>query len=170
MSWSFEERLRALAGRVGSNHGSLESGHARWDIYSQAIPIAGEWPELLELVRQEPDDSIASSMVVKIMEVVPDSRRMEYVAALPPGRAREYAATRARELSIFERLSTGGDVSDEVESSTQNWSTWLQLRAANSARNEPVLEALSASGASKRIRAAAEQRLRSLRASGESMA
>jgi hypothetical protein len=167
MSSSFEERLRALAGRVGIDHGSLESGHARWAIYSQAISIAEERSELLELVRREPDESIASSMVVKIMELVPDSRRIDYVTALPPGRAREYAATRARELSVFEKLCTVSGASDEVEFGTQNWSTWLQLRAANSARNQTVLEVLTATGASKRIRAAAEQRLRSLRASGD---
>lgn len=160
---TFEDRLKSLARRVGAGQDSLESGHARWSVYSQAIKIEIEWPELLELVRQEPDKSIASSVVVKIMEDMPDCRRMDYVAALPSGGPREYAATRAHELSIIERLSVARETSDEMEFNTQNWSAWLQLRAANSARSEVVLEALSTNGASKRIRGAASQRLRSLR-------
>ncbi|WKE69392.1 hypothetical protein [Streptomyces sp. WP-1] len=127
------------------------------------MQVPEEWPELLELVEQEPDDAIASSLVVNIMEIVPDSRRMQYVAALPPGRDREYAATRARELSILDKLSTESGASNDVEFDAQSWSTWLQLRAADSARNETLLEALRAAGATKRIRAAAERRLRSLR-------
>jgi hypothetical protein len=162
-----KQKLRSMAERLGGGGADLESGHTRWEIYARAIEIPGEWPALLELVRSEPDISIASSVVLKVMEVVPASQRLDYVAALPAGKSREYAATRARELSIWETITKTSVASGEEEFDTRSWSTWLQLRAADSARDEAILEALSATGATKRIRAVAERRLLSIRASGD---
>lgn len=158
---SFEERLTALAERVGDEHRSVQDGHARWGIYSQAIQITEAWPELLELLKDEPDKSIASSAIVNLLEVLPESRRSDFVSVLPAGRIRDYAATRAQELLVLENLPSRGSVPD-AEPSVLSWSAWLQLRAANSAENGHILEILSTAGATKRIRSAARERLRLL--------
>lgn len=166
-SQSFEERLISLAGRIGVPCGSLESEHARWDIYSRAIQTPEEWPELVVLIGLEPDTSVASSVVVRVLEVAPNSWRHEFVAALPPGRDRDYALVRARELSIIDSLLVESGSPADAGFDTRDWSTWLQLRVANSVRRESVLESLGSTGSTRRIRVTAERRLRSLRASGE---
>lgn len=162
---SFDERISELARRIGMDPGDLDSGHVRWGIYSRAMEDSSEWPELLELVKGEPDPPIASSVVVQMLEVLPDDLRMEWVSALPPGRDREYAATRTRELAILERVSTENRSSSEERFNMREWSTWLQLRAANKASDISVLEDLSSMGKTKRVRASAARRLRALRGS-----
>lgn len=163
ISGSFDERISALARRVGADLGDLDSGHVRWGIYSRAMEDRDEWPELLELVREEPDSSIASPVVVGLLEVLPEHLRMDYVLALPPGSEREYAANRARDLAILESISTGSRTPGEERFDIQDWSAWLQLRAANQANDIPVLEGLRSMGRTKRIRTSAERRLRALR-------
>lgn len=166
ISESFGERIGALARRVGADLGDLGSGHVRWGIYSRAMEDRGEWPELLELVREEPDSPVASAVVVGLLEVLPDHLRMDYVLALPPGGDREYATNRARDLAMLERISAGSWTSCDERFDIQDWSAWLQLQAANKANDVPVLEGLSSLGKTKRIRAAAERRLRVVRDSG----
>lgn len=154
---AFKEDLRALAARVGADPGDPSDEHARWAVYERAVPEAAAWPDLLRLVEREPDGAVASAAVVKLLEEVPDGLRARCVAALPPGGTREYARVRARELAILEDLAAGAEVPGAGE-----WSPWLQLRAAGSARHRGVLEALAATGASRRIRHTARATLRTL--------
>ncbi|MFF4593484.1 hypothetical protein [Amycolatopsis sp. NPDC001319] len=131
-------------------------------MYAEAIGRAEEWPAVLDLIADEPDLPIAAAVVVRALEVLPDARRADFVAALPEGRSREYAATRARELVVLETMAAG----DGPEFDVRRWTNWLQLRAATTINAEQTLEALSTSGATRRIRSAAARRLRVVRRAG----
>lgn len=154
---AFEERLRDLAARVGADPPDPADEHARWALYARAAPVEEARPDLLWLVEREPDGALASAVVVRLLESVPQDLRPRCVAALPPGRTREYARVRARELAILEDLAAGAEVPDVGE-----WTPWLQLRAAAAARHRGVLEALAATGATRRIRHTARTTLRTL--------
>ncbi|WP_017585741.1 hypothetical protein [Nocardiopsis ganjiahuensis] len=163
MALDFAAELRALAKRIGADHGDLDSEHDRWAVYSRAIRVEEEWPLLLELVRQEPDGPLASTVVVTLLGVLPAARRMDCVEALPVGRSREYASLRARELLVLEGIARGAPGAGGPAPEVSGWSNWLQLRAAESAQDTRVLDALSANGATRRIRHTAKDRFRSLR-------
>lgn len=160
-SGSFDERIRALANRVGVDSDDLDDEHVRWGIYSRAMGDPGEWPALLELVREEPDPTIASPVVVGLLEVLPDHLRRDFVSALPV-RYREHAEHRAHDIAVLERISTESQASSEQVFRINDWSNWLQLRAASTVTDVSVLEPLSSTGKTKRIRAAAERRLTGL--------
>lgn len=166
MSLEFTEELRALAQRLGADHGALDSEHARWAVYSRAIRVEREWPLLLELVRQEPDGPLASTVVVTLLGVLPATRRMDYVEALPAGRSRDHASLRARELLVLEGVARGGPGAGGPDPEVSGWSNWLQLRAAESAQDTRVLDALGADGATRRIRHTAKNRFRSFGSGG----
>ncbi|WIX79297.1 hypothetical protein QRX50_00310 [Amycolatopsis carbonis] len=159
---SFEERLAALVGRLGVAPRDLDDGHARWAVYAEAVGRAEEWPAVLDLIEDEPDLPVAAAVVVRALDVLPEAQRADFVAALPEGRSREFAATRARELVILDRVAAG----DGPEFDVRRWTNWLQLRAATTINVEQTLEALSSSGATRRIRSAAAQRLRVVRGAG----
>lgn len=157
----FQTRLTALARRLGAEPGDLDDGHARWAVYLEAIGRAEEWPVVPDLIADEPDLPLAAAVVVRALEVLPEARRADFVAALPEGLSREYAATRARELVVLELLAAGSGPEFDTR-----WTNWLQLRVATTISVAKTLEALSTSGATRRIRNAAARRLRVARGAG----
>ncbi|MBB6118321.1 hypothetical protein [Nocardiopsis algeriensis] len=159
--------MEELGRRVCDGCEDLESGHGRWAVYSQAIKDENEWPGLLELVKQEPDKAVASSVVVNLLELLPESRRGDAVAVLPAGKIRENAELRSREISVLEALSVERAVFDESNLNIRGWSNWLQMRVAVSARRKEILGALSTAGSTKRIRNTAKENLRLLLLSGD---
>jgi hypothetical protein len=124
-NWDASERLAA---RVEERAGDLSSGHERWRIYRRAIEMPRAWDELLTAMASEPDQAIASAVVVQLLERVPPEMRNAVVGVLADGKGRDFAALRSRELGILESLSDG-EV-DNVHEHIDSWSTWLQLRAA----------------------------------------
>ncbi|WP_326568815.1 hypothetical protein VSH64_44905 [Amycolatopsis rhabdoformis] len=158
MSRPFGEQLAALAARLEIARPDLGDEHARWALYAAALGRAEEWPVVLELLGSEPVQPVVAAVVVRALEVVPPARRPDFVAALPEGRDRRYAATRARELAILDAFAAG-----DGPEFAEHWSTWLQLRAATTIGVPATLEALATAGATKRIRAAAGDRLRNIR-------
>ncbi|MEV4601662.1 hypothetical protein AB0K15_30200 [Amycolatopsis sp. NPDC049253] len=122
----FQTRLTALARRLGAEPGDLDDGHARWAVYLEAVGRAEEWPVVPDLIADQPDLPLAAAVVVRALEVLPEARRADFVAALPEGPSREYAATRARELVVLELLAAGSGPEFDTR-----WTNWLQLRVAH---------------------------------------
>jgi hypothetical protein len=164
ISHAFRQKFESMANRAGVRSENIDSGHARWAVYVRAMDNPDEWHVLLDLVAQEPDKSLASAVVVRILELLPGSLRIDFVRALPSGKLRDYAMTRSSELSIFEKILTGVEqrlIDSDLD--IRNWSTWLQLRSATSIRNESILDALMKAGSTKRVRHEAKERLHALR-------
>ena len=163
MPSQFEQALELLAERMAES-GELESGHVRWAIYCRAMDCPEEWPNLLTVVQLEPDPAISSSVVIQMLDRVPLEQREDYVKALPPGKSRELAATRAREIRILNLLSEGrSDHLPAGDLRVDSWTNWLQLRAASSVNDFHVLDSLSRVGRTRRVRSTATTRLRSTR-------
>ncbi|MET7998840.1 hypothetical protein ABZU76_49030 [Amycolatopsis sp. NPDC005232] len=158
----FEDDLRSLASATGVSQTSFESGHSRWDLYSRVISSGGALESLLALIRREPDESIATSVVLKCLEIAPEVSRGDFVDALPAGNNHELAKGRMRDLAILEKIVSGEDPSFNKDFEPKNWSHWLQLRAAKATASRRVLEFLSSSGSTRRIRHEARMSLNSL--------
>jgi len=154
----------SLARLTGETIGDASSGHERWRIYRRAVDLQQTWTRLLEVIRHEPDPAIASAVVVQLLERVSPDIRPLVVATLPEGKHRDFAETRSREIGILEAHSTGHYTPGPAPNNVDSWSTWLQLRVSNHANDKRVLEELAVAGRTKRVRAAATQRLRSLKA------
>lgn len=154
--------MDSLARQVGETIRDASSGHERWRIYRRAADLRQTWDLLLEAIRHEPDPSIASAVVVQLLERASPDIRSLAVAALPEGKQRDFAETRSREIGILEALSTGHGPPGEARDNVDSWSTWLQLRVSSNTDDERVLEELAEAGRTKRVRGAAAQRLRSL--------
>lgn len=131
--------------------------HVRWDLYREAINRAELRGRLQEALALEPDEGVATSVVLLAFDLDPDGKRMlEWVHSLPE-RYRPFVEKRARETVILRGLCDGsfsGDVS------LGEWTHWLQRQAAERALVRPVLAALVDGGQTRKIRNIAGERLR----------
>ncbi|MEE1941936.1 hypothetical protein V1L54_21435 [Streptomyces sp. TRM 70361] len=123
-----------------------------------------EWDSLLEIVGLEPDPSIAMSVVLRMLERVPEAERTVWAERIPVEEKRSSAVLRVRELRVLEAVSGAAGAecvptSDEVS----GWSDWLQRRASEESISPGVLELLSRFGRTRRVRHLASERLRALR-------
>ncbi|MFE3178947.1 hypothetical protein ACFXPA_41935 [Amycolatopsis sp. NPDC059090] len=147
----FVRDLRKFAREIGVGASEFESGHARWDVYFRAMRLDSEIDQLIALIGREPDRVMATSVVLSLLEQGPRSLRERAVGVLPVGASQDFARARMVELSVLEELVSGS--SDAVEPNLMdNWSHWLQLRAAKLSSHRQVLEYLASAGATKRIR------------------
>ncbi|MFI2429101.1 hypothetical protein ACH5A7_34285 [Streptomyces sp. NPDC018955] len=144
------------ARRTGVENVDLSSEHARWEVYLRAMDSPAEWDLLREIVGLEPDPSVATSVVLRMLERVPDAERLAWAERLAVEGKRALAVLRVRELRILEADSPAGDEVAE-------WSDWLQRAAAEKSASVRVLESLSRSGRTKRVRNLSAERLRALR-------
>ncbi|GAA1030717.1 MULTISPECIES: hypothetical protein [Amycolatopsis] len=148
---TFVRDLREFAHEIGAEASSFESGNIRWDMYCRAMRLDIEIDQLIALIGREPDRVLVTSVVLSLLEQGPRSLRERVVGVLPVGASQDFARARMAELSVLEELLSGS--SDAVEPDLmENWSHWLQLRAAKLSSHRQVLEYLASAGATKRIR------------------
>ena len=137
--------------------GDLADEHVRWALYNQALG-RGLHDLVAAAVAEDDDQVMASGVVVAALERVPSVDRERWVALTSEWTVADFVARRAAELEILESVSGVVPASDEglrraaEELDVDAWSDWLQLRAASSARRAEVLDALAASGRTRRIR------------------
>ncbi|WP_280716988.1 hypothetical protein [Kitasatospora sp. MAP5-34] len=150
--------VRELGALVALEIPDWRDEHARWGLYSRA----GEHPEAVDLLRRavavDPDPSLASAVVVMMLERIDSSQRAQWVGMLDPS-VRRFSEVRSRELGLLESVRSGDDL-DSIDSNTvDGWSDWLQRRVAESARDGRVLSLLSRHARTKRIRRIAGEAL-----------
>jgi hypothetical protein len=105
----------------------MSDEHARWAAYQAAVDRPEEAPALLAAVAEEPDPNLAVSVVLAMLERVPDEAHDEWVGALAPdNRAR--AERRSREVRVLRRAESLSPA--EVAAGLSKWTDWLQLRLA----------------------------------------
>ncbi|WP_409186173.1 hypothetical protein F9C11_18830 [Amycolatopsis sp. VS8301801F10] len=130
---------------------SLESGHVGWSIYAKAIRLPAKVEQLIWFMRHESDESIATWAALKCLEESLRSFREKLVTALPVGDSQDFARLRMMDLSVLDELVSRPD--EPVDPTLmENWSQWLQWRAAKCSTSRQVLAYLSSSEATKRIR------------------
>jgi hypothetical protein len=140
---------------------NLDSDHGRWRLYGEAINRGVGSELLLRAVALEVDRSLAVSIVLRMLELVPEDQYSAWIDQLAPDN-RTYSLKRAAEIHLLRRARSGGLDLQEVAGSLDSWSDWLQLRLATSVDDARVLSIVSARGRTKRIRNAADERIRKL--------
>ncbi len=151
--------VETIAACLGADVSGLGDEHARWAVYRRAMGVPKMWERLADAVREEPDQAVALSVVLCMLERVPTADRERWPQVIASLQKREFAQRRAEELAVLERAMAGAD-SHEAE-----WSRWLQERLSERATSVDLLERLAAEGATKRIRRTAAERRRILRTS-----
>lgn len=150
-----EMLIQRLADATGEDVPDFRDGHARWRLYQ----LTAERMDASELLKKaaeiESDLSIASAIVVMMLERVDPSERQQWVEVLDPS-VRSFAERRTRELEILESIDSAAVGSDL---SVDDWSDWLQRKVAQSTRDALVLSILADSGRTKRIRRLASEAL-----------
>jgi hypothetical protein len=152
--------LAALAARKGvGTPGPDDDEHWRWWVYSSAVEDPTTWPVLLRLVSQEPDPHLAASVVLLMIERVDARSAMEWVDLLPTD-FQSFPRARLRDVMVRDGVLAGRQVAvDDVS----GWTRWLQREVAGSSESLEVLSVLEASGATRRIRGLARERMIALR-------
>lgn len=164
MSATFDEAVRELSMLAGGDFSSaLEDEHVRWALYEASIRDPARHEVLRTAVREDSNAPLASAVVTRAMESVRSVDRLIWVDTLQPGRLRDHAATRATELDVLEKLTSGGDVIEIRSVDVEGWTQWLQQRVAERTDRTQVLDTLSQVGATKRIRHVASERFHKLR-------
>ncbi|MFE6024894.1 hypothetical protein [Streptomyces niveus] len=157
MSPAFERLAEAL--RADPIDESDE--HARWAIYRAAAADEELLDLLHEALKDEQESSLASAVVVLVLEHTERSRHAAWIDVLSDEH-RGFSNRRSAELGILEDLISGSIPMAMVRDSLGEWSDWLQLKIAASVRNPDVLEFVSCEGRTKRIRRIASESLRTI--------
>lgn len=152
--------LAALAARTGVGApGPDEGEHWRWWVYSSAVEDPTTWSVLSRLVSEEPDPHVAESVVLRMIERVDPTAATEWVDLLP-AEHQGFPRARLRDVVLRDRVLAGHGVAvDDVT----GWTRWLQREVAGSSESDEVLAVLEASGATRRIRGLARERMIALR-------
>lgn len=117
----------------------------------------GLWGELVEAVRNEPDQAVAASVVLRMLERVPVGDRPLWVRSLSSPEKRSFAQSRADDLTVLEEAMAGR------VPELGGCSRWLQERLFERVSSAVLLRQLADEGATRRIRGTAAARLRGLR-------
>ena len=148
-----------MIGCLGDAH-MPENEHERYGAYIRAKGRQDCLGPLLECLRVEPDEALATSMLAALMEVLGPVDR-QGLLDIAPHDSVDFLRTRAEDLLLLEQLSAAGDVDDEVVGRLLASSDWLQRRAVEGVSAKSVLTVLAESGRTRRVRAQAAKRLRS---------
>ncbi|WAL63830.1 hypothetical protein ORV05_22905 [Amycolatopsis cynarae] len=154
--------IAEIEGKLGDEATDPADEHARWNLYVRAAEVEHCWPQLREAIALEEDRAVASSLVVRMLERVPAEEREDWSCLLPAEEDRDFALRRARELNFLEAVLLGSPEEERGDLRFETWSPWLQLRLAGSSEDRDILALLAESGATRRIRAGAAARRRSL--------
>lgn len=160
MNRSLDGKLAELMGLLGLAPIDMESGHERWAVYRASMEAPSSWQLLGAAVQLEPDAAIAMSVVLPMLEKLPVEQRGEWVDWLSSEKDRNYARRRLQEIRVLNDLSGDGSASSTATLFDASWSVWLQLRLVEVVTNESLLVQLSERGATRRVRNAANSRLR----------
>lgn len=151
----FRDALAALARRCGVDlPEDLDDEHRRCALYLAAEPHTDCRQELMAAVALEPDGNVGLGVVLRMLESEDVATREEWLTVLGAGE-REYAARRAREMTVLE---AHGDVPGLTAELLDSWSDWVQRRLAMVSTHSHVLEMIAEHGRTKRIRGTAAQR------------
>ncbi|WP_405692721.1 hypothetical protein [Streptomyces sp. NBC_01185] len=142
---------------------SWEDGHDRWELYRRAADRPPAHELLLDAVRAETDEPLASAVVVLMLERLPISEHGRWTAALRPD-VRGFAERRSGEMAVLASLDR--DAAAHDAESVRTWSDRLQLRVARggATRSRRLLDLLAEHGRTKRIRRIAAASAADLRA------
>jgi hypothetical protein len=91
---AFYEVLRDIAKAVGEPQPDIETDHGRWHLYEAAIRSSAAFDLVRQAVALEVDRTLAASVVLRMLEQVPDDQHAVWVGQLAPDN-REYAERRA---------------------------------------------------------------------------
>lgn len=152
-----DDLARLLGVPVGDWSDEVTAGN----VYYSAIPRTELHGLLRHAVRVELDRSLAESVVIGALEYCSTDDAAEWIALLgADSRRLEYAERRAREVATLRAIAVP-EASDAAPDVTE-WTDWLQRRAVASASNRSLLVRLAEAGRTRRVRAAARERLREL--------
>lgn len=133
--------------------------HVRWALYQEALRHPQLEGTLKEALSQEPDEFVASSVVVLALERETEADAMApWVAAMPADR-RTFVERRAIELLT---LSAVRHPDHEGGVDVQSWTQWLQRQAAETSTSLAVLALLARDGRTRKVRNIAHERSRVL--------
>ena len=158
---AYERRtLQLLAVTRTDNARKSDDSDARWGAYRQTLAHRELDPILIEALLEEPDPALVIAVVLDALEAVAADQRLHWVGMLPDGVVRGFAAKRAHDLALFERLLDPDiDTVDQFDA-IDSWSPWLQRQAVEHTPHREVLDRLAVTGATKQIRHRAHQRSR----------
>ncbi|MFI0937539.1 hypothetical protein [Streptomyces sp. NPDC021020] len=152
--------LDELASRTGLRAGDADNEHDRWRLYKAALGQAENFGLLFEVIWFEPDQNVALSVLMPVLERLPEAERPRWIAQLRWEYSREFAWRYARDVALLESAAlTPLLADDDVQ---ESWSDWLQVRLAESSAEPAVLRRLGERGRTKRIRGYASRRLAAL--------
>jgi hypothetical protein len=140
-----------------------EDEHARFALYQSVRAAGGRERELLACLALDPDPVMAGSVLAELLADADAPGRTALLTFAQNGNE-AFLRRRAHELSLLDRL--GPATSEALVAQILDGSEWLQRRAVDRAGQVPILLALAEGGRTRRIRAAARQRARTLGAAG----
>lgn len=143
--------MRRLQDRVGGQGRDLSDGHGRWRVYERAIALPESFGLLRQCVAVEEDAALASAVVVGVLGRVDRGERDSWIGVLP-AESSDFARKRAAEWGVLEDVCSGEVPADRIPGALPGWSDWLQLRLAEEAADQRVLDPIAAGGRTKRIR------------------
>ncbi|GHJ45656.1 hypothetical protein Cs7R123_29980 [Catellatospora sp. TT07R-123] len=150
-----------IANALGVPQSDVEADHGRWHLYERVIESSNHLDLLRKAVALEEDTTLATSVVLRMLELVTDDQQDDWIVQLAPNN-RAYSQRRAGEIRILRRARVGAVYPEEIASQVGDWTDWLQLRLVENLGNRASLAILSDQGRTKRIRNSAAQRLRAL--------
>lgn len=161
MNAELADIVRGIAASLGIPPEDLDSDHGRWRLYERAIDDSVASELLLRAVALETDRALAVSVVLRMLELVPDDRHSAWIDQLAPDN-RAYSVRRAAEIRLLRRVLSDGLDIQEAASSLDSWSDWLQRRLATVVDDTQLLSLISARGRTQRVRNAAAERTEKL--------
>lgn len=133
--------------------------HQRWPLYRQAMGRPECHEQLMAAVAVDPDPVLVAAVVVGMLGVVRENRRL-WVGLARDESTRRYASRRAAEHEI---LDAQGDVPGLDPAMSATWTDWLQRTLSEVSTIPEVLELLAHHGSTRRIRRTASSRAAALR-------
>jgi hypothetical protein len=141
-------------------------------LYQSVRAIGEREHDLLACLALDPDPVMAGSVLAELLADADAPRRTALLAYARSGNE-DFLQRRARELSVLDRLGTAVSEVSDVAGRSQalvaqvlDGSDWLQRRAVDRTSDGSILSALAEGGRTKRVRAAARQRARTLGVTG----
>jgi hypothetical protein len=110
-------------------------------------------------LRHEPDQQLALAVAYLALSALSAASHREWISIVPET-LRHKAQQRSVEVTLLRRAVAGRLTLDEID--PPRWSDWLQRRMATEATDRTVVDQLVDNGRTRRVRAAATQRSRSL--------
>jgi len=163
---SHEEALTKLANEVGFP-GPLVDEHDRYSLYLAARDQIELWPDLRGCLRDDPNPTMATSVVVSVFDRVPAEERRAWAELVRDTESAESSTNhfldrRLIEHDILDLVTNDPDASEGVAERIDEVGHTFQRRIVAKTRSPEVLAILAERG-SRPTRHAARERLRILK-------